>query len=528
MRLFRFICTLTLVLVSTTLGGGHQASAAVTVFGMTDPGPSGVVIDSRGNAYTANFFADSVTRIDSNGQSTSIGVGTNPYWVTVDATDNVYVTNFNGDSVSKITPQGVVSVLASLPSGSNPTGIAVDNEGNLYTANYSTNTVSRISNTGTVTSLGPTGSGPYAVTVDAAGNVYTADSVADTVTKITPGGVASTLGSTGASPRGIALDSAGNVFTVNYSSADISKITPSGMSTVFATVQNQGNPRGIVIDEADNVYVNVMTTGDIYEFSPNGVGQVLSTGHQTPVGIDLDAVGNVYVANFDTNNVSKIDNVLRVRVSFDSRGGVQKPAVTAAIGSSMSDPGYPSRDGFTFVGWAATPTSSTVVSFPYAHGATSDFTLYAVWTATPTSPTTYGTPSEATVTGLPIADALVSPASVFAPGAVITAGSRGFTPGATVQLVVASDPQVLATGQADANGQISLTGTMPSTLGPGTHTLALYEPSSGIGFKQSIVVSSGVLPTTGISHLLRTSALALVLLAAGVCALTASRRRKIA
>jgi LPXTG-motif cell wall-anchored protein len=80
----------------------------------------------------------------------------------------------------------------------------------------------------------------------------------------------------------------------------------------------------------------------------------------------------------------------------------------------------------------------------------------------------------------------------------ITVG--GFTPGEFVQLIVASTPQVIGSGFADAQGFVTLTGTIPVDLASGSHTLAVFAPASGAGFKQPITVSGLSLPATGSNY----------------------------
>jgi uncharacterized repeat protein (TIGR02543 family) len=70
-------------------------------------------------------------------------------------------------------------------------------------------------------------------------------------------------------------------------------------------------------------------------------------------------------------------------VSFDSKGGSSVTSTTTRTAESMaSAPVAPTRAGYTFVDWFATSDlSGTAVSFPYAHGKTTNFTLYAKWDA---------------------------------------------------------------------------------------------------------------------------------------------------
>jgi LPXTG-motif cell wall-anchored protein len=66
-----------------------------------------------------------------------------------------------------------------------------------------------------------------------------------------------------------------------------------------------------------------------------------------------------------------------------------------------------------------------------------------------------------------------------------------------VQLIVASTPQVIGSGYADAQGVVTLRGNLPSNLASGNHTLAVFAPVSGVGFTQPITVSQPLLPATG-------------------------------
>ena len=70
-------------------------------------------------------------------------------------------------------------------------------------------------------------------------------------------------------------------------------------------------------------------------------------------------------------------------VIFDTQGGSSINAQQTTIGGSLSDPGTPSRDGYTFAGWFTAATGGTALSFPHAHGQNTGFILFAQWTAVP-------------------------------------------------------------------------------------------------------------------------------------------------
>jgi uncharacterized repeat protein (TIGR02543 family) len=70
-------------------------------------------------------------------------------------------------------------------------------------------------------------------------------------------------------------------------------------------------------------------------------------------------------------------------VTYDSQNGSAiANGSTTTGGSIAASPGTPTRAGFTFNGWFAASSGGSAISFPYTHGQTANFTLYAQWTAT--------------------------------------------------------------------------------------------------------------------------------------------------
>ena len=69
-------------------------------------------------------------------------------------------------------------------------------------------------------------------------------------------------------------------------------------------------------------------------------------------------------------------------VTYDAQGGSLVTSGSTSTGSSISvSPGTPTRSGYSFNGWFAGSTGGSALTFPYAHGQTADFTLYAQWSA---------------------------------------------------------------------------------------------------------------------------------------------------
>ncbi len=84
-------------------------------------------------------------------------------------------------------------------------------------------------------------------------------------------------------------------------------------------------------------------------------------------------------------------------ITFDEQGGSSISDGSVNIGASIATtPTAPTRAGYTLSGWSTTSTGS-VVSFPYNHGQTADFTLYAIWNAN-TLTVTYNSQGGSSVT----------------------------------------------------------------------------------------------------------------------------------
>lgn len=162
---------------------------------------------------------------------------------------------------------------------------------------------------------------PVAIARGSSGNLFVSDASANVIRMVTPAGAASifagTAGSAGSldgigsaarfnQPGGVAFDSAGNLYVADTGNATIRKITAAGVVTTLA-----GDPsaRG-----------NVDATGSAARFNH-------------PVGLSVDATGNIYVADTFTHTVRKIT----------SGGIVTTLAGTNAVSGSSDGSGAAAR-----------------------------------------------------------------------------------------------------------------------------------------------------------------------------------------
>jgi hypothetical protein len=151
-------------------------------------------------------------------------------------------------------------------------------------------------------------------------------------------------------------------------------------------------------------------------------------------------------------------------------------------------------------------------------------TVPAVTTTVPTVPA----PAESVVLNLPQSSQPLLADTALAVGEQVSLEGEGFVPGEDVHLIVASTPQIIATGQADSSGRVRLSGTLPSNLASGQHNLALYAPGSGRGVRQPITVEQISLPATGMGNDLTAQLLLAVLVTAfGLLQFVSKKRRVI-
>jgi LPXTG-motif cell wall-anchored protein len=144
-----------------------------------------------------------------------------------------------------------------------------------------------------------------------------------------------------------------------------------------------------------------------------------------------------------------------------------------------------------------TPATTTTVPATTTTVPATTTTVLATTTTVPATTLTVPPPALATVQALPAAPTPIVADATISTGEEITVRFGGFTPFEFVQLIVASTPQVIGSGYADAQGVVTLRGNLPSNLASGNHTLAVFAPVSGVGFTQPITVSQPLLPATG-------------------------------
>lgn len=302
--------------------------------------PGSVAVDTVGNVYVADTGNNTVRVITTAGivstpyglagnTGTNDGIGNNarfngPAGIAVDNAGDIFVADTLNNTIREITPDGKVSTIAGLGNsqGTNngvgsaarfaqPNGIAVDGLTNLYVVD-SGNTLIRLIQrvgatwvTSTIAGTGTDGTndgagfgamfgnfghaaggvvpGPLGIAADNAGNVYVADTDNHEVRKLTHIGanwVVTTLATSSSQQAAIAVDAAGKIYTAN-SDDTVQKLAPFGITSVATILGGVSGATG----------------------SQDGAGA--AARFNRPLGIALDTLGNVYLADTRNNTIRK-------------------------------------------------------------------------------------------------------------------------------------------------------------------------------------------------------------------------------
>jgi uncharacterized protein (TIGR03437 family) len=336
--------------IAGTAGTSGFAGDSGSALGSQLNFPTGIAVDKSGNIYIADGLNNRVRKVSGGVITTIAGNGTAGY------------TGDKGPATS-----------AEL---NDPTAVALDPSGNLYIADSANNVVRMVTPSGTITTfagdntVGYSGdmalatgaqlSNPVGVIADTVGNVYIADSGNDVIRQVYGGNIV-TYAEGFIQPEAVAVDSSGNLYVADTQGRRIVQYTNAGVYTTIAGSGNSGfsgdngpapnaalyDPMGLAVDAAGNVYIadtfncrirkvtpsGIITTiagnGSLY-FSGDG-GPAIQASMHFPHGVAVDPSGNVYI----TDTVNAVVRELQGTPPVVSTNGV----VNAASFATRISPG---------------------------------------------------------------------------------------------------------------------------------------------------------------------------------------------
>lgn len=328
------------------------ACAAATVAGAPTVGAA---IPPAPAAYAISTFAGSAVQAAPKAGPATASPLDLPSSVAVDTAGNVYIADTYNFDVEKVTPSGQLSVIAGTGSLGTPTpGPATSSA-----LNY-----------------------PEGLAVDSSGNLYIGDTANHVVEKVTPAGTLSIFAGTGTVgaptagpatssqmnyPASLAIDASGNLFIADHGEERVMKVTPGGTLTVVAgsgafgtptagtaTDSPLGGPMGVAVDSLGNVYIADSISSEIAKVTPAGklsviagngstgvptTGPATSTSLDQPNGVAVDSAGNVYIADEGANQIEKVTSTgtLSVIAGTGTAGAPDPGLATAALLTYPSD-----------------------------------------------------------------------------------------------------------------------------------------------------------------------------------------------
>ena len=249
--------------------------------------PIDAAVDNNGNLY---FSAGVIRKVDTSGN----------------------MTIFAGTGESGYSGDGGAATSARI---NDPHGLAFDSDGNLLFADRSNHCIRKIDTNGIISTIAGTGESgysgdggaatsaqlntPYDVAIDASGNWYIADEANHRIRKVGSDGIISTYVGTGESgysgdggaatsaqitgPNQIAIDNSGNLFFAQPANNVIRKVD-TALFPLVRTVAGDGT----------------------WGFGGDG-GAATSAQLAGPLGVAVDASGNLYIADYANDRIRKVD-----------------------------------------------------------------------------------------------------------------------------------------------------------------------------------------------------------------------------
>ena len=329
--------------------------------------PAGIVTDAGGDVFSANYGNGTVSVLPKSSGSifgTSVVAGleatlvtgmNQPTGLAFDSSGDLYIADAGNNTVS-VLPETSGTIfgtsvkadsLTKLATGlSTPNGLAFDSAGNLFIANWSNGTI--------------------AVLPKATGTIFGTSVSADTLAGVTSGL---------SLPEGLAFDSSGNLYIAGFGNGTVS-VLPGATGSVFGSnvtadrlstvASGLNNPWGLAFDASGDLYiansgndtVSVLAKSTNTQFgvpaNGNNVTPAVLAGLNSPHGLAVDSLGDLYISNLGNGTVSELVHLAAIQSMSAAQG-------TALGGTSVTITGS-GFDNATSVDFGSTPATSFTVN----------------------------------------------------------------------------------------------------------------------------------------------------------------------
>jgi large repetitive protein len=161
--------------------------------------------------------------------------------------------------------------------------------------------------------------------------------------------------------------------------------TTSGATSTVISGTNLINTTGVTVG-GNAATITARTTTSVTISTPAGTAGAANVVVTTEAGSVTRSSGFTYLG-------------ASITVTYNSQSGSSVSSGSSSVGGTItSAPTAPTRSNYTFSGWSAT-SDGAVVTFPYTHGQTANFTLFAIWVGNSLT-LTYDSQSGSTVTAV--------------------------------------------------------------------------------------------------------------------------------
>lgn len=286
-----------------------------------------------------------------------------PVALALDSTGTLYIADRNNCRVRLVTPSGIIGTAAGDGSSgpastqlSFPAGVAVDDTGTVDIADQDNDRIEQMTAAGSIMPLAGTGTpgfngdglaatatellSPGALALAGDHTLYFVDKGNQRVRKLATNGIISTV--IQAAAAGVAVDGSGNVYVADSGLHSIERIDSHGQVTIIAGTGTAGfagdggpaasaqlnSPSGLAVDSQGNLYIAdtgnsrirmIGSDGTMRTIAGNGTadfdgdgGPALSAAFNTPMGLAVDAAGNLFISDFGNNRIRKLTPALVV------------------------------------------------------------------------------------------------------------------------------------------------------------------------------------------------------------------------